>query len=133
PILLQQSCSSPRTTPPAFPPFPPSRAMYKPKPMTRRAKDPLMAINSDLKPLTPEEVPANDSLADTPSSRKTNRPENSGDIISVSPDETNPAVLDDEDGGAETLPDTEEYAQILEELRHAKTEKAVSARRNRKP
>lgn len=91
-----------------------------------------MAINSDLKPLTPEEVPANDSLADTPSSPKTNRLENSGDVISVSPDETNPAVLDDEDGGPEVLPDVEEYEQILEELRNAKTEQAVSARRNRK-
>jgi choline/carnitine/betaine transport len=42
----------------------------------------------------------------------------------------NRAVLDPEDGGAESLPDSEEYEQILEELRHAKTEQAVSARRN---
>ncbi|KUR66314.1 choline transporter [[Arthrobacter] sp. ATCC 21022] len=52
--------------------------------------------------------------------------------MSVSPDESNPAVLDPEEGTAETLPDSEEYEQILEELRNAKTEQAVSARRNRK-
>jgi choline/carnitine/betaine transport len=87
--------------------------------MTRRAKDPLMATNNDLKPLIPEELPADSGLAQTP-------------VISVSEKETNPAVLDPEDGGAATLPDTEEYDQIIEELRHAKTEQAVSERRNRK-
>lgn len=91
-----------------------------------------MAINSDLKPLPPEELPADDRLADAPTANKHTRAENSEEVISVSPDETNPAVLDAEDGGAETLPDAEEYEQILEELRSAKTEQAVSARRNRK-
>ncbi|TQS94047.1 BCCT family transporter [Arthrobacter sp. TS-15] len=74
--------------------------------MTRRAKDPLMAINSDTKPLTPEELP-------------------------IDPD-TTLAALNAEDGGAEALPDSAEHEQIMEELRHAKTEQAVSARRNRK-
>ncbi|MFK0040369.1 BCCT family transporter [Paenarthrobacter sp. NPDC090517] len=77
-----------------------------------------MAINSDTKPLTPEELPAH--------------AENPEEIIRISPDDTNLAALDVEDGGAETLPDSEEYEQIMEELRHAKTEQAVSARRNRK-
>ena len=74
--------------------------------MTRRAKDPLMAINSDTKPLTPEELPTDP--------------------------ETTLAALNAEDGGAEALPDSAEHEQIMEELRHAKTEQAVSARRNRK-
>ncbi|MEV7604127.1 BCCT family transporter [Paenarthrobacter sp. NPDC089322] len=92
-----------------------------------------MAINSDTKPLTPEELPADDALADTPpAANKRTRGETPEDIISVSPDETNPAVLDAEEGGVEALPDAEEYEQILEELRTAKTEQAVSARRNRK-
>ncbi|MFF1829215.1 BCCT family transporter [Paenarthrobacter sp. NPDC058040] len=91
-----------------------------------------MAINSDTKSLTPEELPADDSVADAPAANKHTRLETPDESISVSPDETNPAVLDVEDGGAESLPDSEEYEQILEELRHAKTEQAVSARRNRK-
>ena len=91
-----------------------------------------MAINSDTKSLTPEELPANDSVADAPAANKHTRLETPDETISVSPDESNPAVLDVEDGGAESLPDSEEYEQILEELRHAKTEQAVSARRNRK-
>ncbi|WP_242701994.1 BCCT family transporter [Arthrobacter cavernae] len=91
-----------------------------------------MAIDSDLKPLTPEELPADDRLADAPAASKPARTETPEEVISVSPDETNPAVLDAEDGGAELLPDAEEYEQILEELRSAKTEQAVSARRNRK-
>ncbi|UVJ39994.1 BCCT family transporter [Arthrobacter sp. CJ23] len=91
-----------------------------------------MAINSDTKPVTPEELPADDRLADTPAARKTARTETPEEVISVSPDETKPAVLDAEDGGEELLPDAEEYEQILEELRNAKTEQAVSARRNRK-
>ena len=91
-----------------------------------------MAINSDTKSLTPEELPDSDSLADAPAANKHTHLETPDETISVSPDETNPAVLDVEDGGAESLPDSEEYEQILEELRHAKTEQAVSARRNRK-
>ncbi|MFK0005136.1 BCCT family transporter [Paenarthrobacter sp. NPDC090522] len=90
-----------------------------------------MAINSGTKPLTPEELPAGDQPADAPST-ETRTTETPKDTLSVSPNETNPAVLDVEDGGAESLPDSEEYEQILEELRHAKTEQAVSARRNRK-
>lgn len=54
------------------------------------------------------------------------------DTRSDSPDTIESAILDAEDGGAEPLPDSAEYAEILEELRHAKTEQAVSARRNRK-
>ncbi|AFR27381.1 betaine/carnitine/choline transporter (BCCT) family protein [Arthrobacter sp. Rue61a] len=102
--------------------------------MTRRAKDPLMAINSDTKPLTPEEIPANGHVAGTPAAASPTNParaENPEEVISVSPD-TTLAALDAEDGGAEILPDSEEYEQIMEELRHAKTEQAVSARRNRK-
>ncbi|MFI2566334.1 BCCT family transporter [Paenarthrobacter sp. NPDC018779] len=91
-----------------------------------------MAINSGTKPLTPEELPAGDQPADAPPAETRTRTETPKDSLSVSPDETNPAVLDVEDGGAESLPDSEEYEQILEELRHAKTEQAVSARRNRK-
>ncbi|MCP8999791.1 BCCT family transporter, partial [Pseudarthrobacter sp. RMG13] len=81
--------------------------------MIRRAKDPLMAISRDLKPSPPEELPADYALAVTPRNV-----------------DTNPAVLDPEDGAAESLPDVEEYEQILEELRTAKTEQAVSLRRN---
>ncbi|MFJ4028933.1 BCCT family transporter [Paenarthrobacter sp. NPDC089989] len=91
-----------------------------------------MAINSGTKPLTPEELPASDQPADAPSTETRTRTETPKEALSVSPNETNPAVLDVEDGGAESLPDSEEYEQILEELRHAKTEQAVSARRNRK-
>ncbi|MFE4196659.1 BCCT family transporter [Paenarthrobacter sp. NPDC056912] len=91
-----------------------------------------MAINSDTKPLTPEELPAEDRLADTPASAHPVHAEITEESISVSPDETNLAALNVEDGGAEPLPDSEEYAEIMEELRHAKTEQAVSARRNRK-
>jgi choline/carnitine/betaine transport len=89
-----------------------------------------MATNSDLKPLTPEELPAENGLAET---RPSEEPESLGNtkaVISVSKEDTNPAVLDSEDGGAAALPDAEEYEQILEELRIAKTEQAVSQRRN---
>jgi choline/carnitine/betaine transport len=113
---------------PNLPPGLTPKAMLR-KPMTRRAKDPLMAIN-DLKPLTPEELPADNGVAGTPPS---DEPESSRSttVISVSKEEdTNPAVLDPEDAGAAALPDAEEYEQILEELRTAKTEQAVSRRRN---
>ncbi|AMB39127.1 MAG: BCCT family transporter [Paenarthrobacter ureafaciens] len=100
--------------------------------MTRRAKDPLMAISSDTKSLTPEELPADNTPAETPADKEPTTRETLDEVISVSPDESNPAVLDPEEGTAETLPDSEEYEQILEELRNAKTEQAVSARRNRK-
>lgn len=98
-----------------------------------------MATNSDTKPLTPEELPADDDrLADTPTAANpanASSPapaENPEEVITVSLNDTNLAALDAEDGGAEVLPDSEEYEQIMEELRHAKTEQAVSARRNRK-
>lgn len=105
--------------------------MFNRKPMTRRAKDPLMAINSDLKPLTPEELPADNGLARTHPSEEPESLGNTKEVISVSKEnDTHPAVLDPEDGSAEPLPDTEEYEQILEELRNAKTEQAVSLRRN---
>lgn len=105
--------------------------MFNRKPMTRRAKDPLMAINSDLKPLTPEELPADNGQARTHPSEEPESLGNTKEVISVSKEEdTHPAVLDPEDGSAEPLPDTEEYEQILEELRNARTEQAVSLRRN---
>ena len=76
------------------------------------------------------EFPA-DNLAETHPSEE---PESLGDNekgISVSKEEdTNPPVLDPERGGAGALPDAEEYEQILEELHMAKTEQAVSLRRN---
>lgn len=90
-----------------------------------------MATNSDLKPLTPEELPADNGLARTHPNEEPESLGNTNEVISVSKEEdTNPAVLDPEDGGAEPLPDVEEYEQILEELRNAKTEQAVSLRRN---
>ncbi|MET4592717.1 hypothetical protein, partial [Arthrobacter sp. 754] len=62
-----------------------------------------MAISRDLQLSTPEE-----SSADTAT------------VIDVPADvDTSPAVLDPEGGGAEGLPDSEEYVQILEELRTA--------------
>lgn len=91
-----------------------------------------MAISSDTKSLTPEELPADNTPAETPADKEPSIRETLDEVISVSPDESNPAVLDPEEGTAETLPDSEEYEQILEELRNAKTEQAVSARRNRK-
>ncbi|AOY72976.1 BCCT family transporter [Paenarthrobacter ureafaciens] len=91
-----------------------------------------MAISSDTKSLTPEELPADNTPAETPADKEPSTRETLDEVISVSPDESNPAVLDPEEGTAETLPDSEEYEQILEELRNAKTEQAVSARRNRK-
>lgn len=91
-----------------------------------------MAISSDTKSLTPEELPADNTPAKTPADREPSTRETVDEVINVSPDESNPAVLDPEDGTAEPLPDAEEYEQILEELRNAKTEQAVSARRNRK-
>ncbi|PRB35904.1 choline transporter [Arthrobacter sp. MYb23] len=103
--------------------------------MTRRAKDPLMATNSDTKPLTPEELPADDHVAGIPGAASPTKParaENPEAVISVSPDETNLAALSAEGGGAEPISDSVEHEQIMEELRHAKTEQAVSARRNRK-
>ncbi|WP_257614017.1 BCCT family transporter [Arthrobacter sp. 31Y] len=94
-----------------------------------------MATNSDTKPLTPEELPANDHVAGTPGAASPTNParaENPEAVISVSADDTNLAALSAEGGGAEPISDSVEHEQIMEELRHAKTEQAVSARRNRK-
>lgn len=90
-----------------------------------------MATSSDLKPSTPEELPANNNPAatlidDVPESGPNTQTGNSvrmGEDISV-------VVPDPDDGTAERLPDSDEYEQILEELRSAKTAQAVSARRN---
>ncbi|MFJ4210808.1 BCCT family transporter [Paenarthrobacter sp. NPDC089675] len=73
-----------------------------------------MAISSDTKPLTPEDLP----------------PEELPPVeATISPDQTLP---DAEDAPPAGLTDAEEYEQILEELRHRKTEQAVTQRRNRK-
>ena len=94
-----------------------------------------MATNSDTKPLTPEELPADDHVAGTPGAASPTNPahaENPEAVIRVSPDDTSLAALNAEDGGVDPLSDSVEHEQIMEELRHAKTEQAVSARRNRK-
>lgn len=75
-----------------------------------------MAINSDIKP--PKKPPV--SEGDLESLRIEELPSEDG---------VEAIVLIPEDGTSSTLPDSEEYDQILEELRHAKTEQAVSARR----
>ncbi|MFC8040254.1 BCCT family transporter [Paenarthrobacter sp. NPDC057355] len=90
-----------------------------------------MATNSDTKSLTPEELPADDRPAGSSAAHPVHV-EVSEENINTSPDARNQTALNDEDGGAGTLPDAEEYEQILVELRHAKTEQAVTARRNRK-
>jgi len=88
--------------------------------MTAEQRIQLMAINSELttpKPGRPEDdqdsIPAEAAAAPGGSTPDTAAP---------------PA----EDALTEPLPDTEEYDQILEELRQTKTEHAVSQRRNRK-
>nr|WP_246848673.1 BCCT family transporter [Pseudarthrobacter sp. NIBRBAC000502772] len=90
-----------------------------------------MAISRGLKPSTPEELTADNALAAIPPNENPESTRNTKTVIGVPAGEnTNPAVLDPEDGAAEPLPDVEEYEQILEELRTAKTEQAVSLRRN---
>jgi len=91
-----------------------------------------MATNSETKPLTPEELPAGELPADTPAPSRRSHAEKPEEVIRVSADHSTLAALDAEDGGAAVLPDSDEHEQIMEELRHAKTEQAVSARRNRK-
>src|SRR3712207_141538 len=88
------------------------------KHMNRRAKDPLLALNSELTSPKPTEPPAdNDPLA-APDPKAT---------------ESTDSVLDAEFEAATPVPpETEEYEQILEELRQSKTEQAVTERRNRK-
>ncbi|WP_248763279.1 BCCT family transporter [Pseudarthrobacter sp. SSS035] len=90
-----------------------------------------MALNSDLKSHTPEELPAENALAATPRNEEPGGGKRSKAALGVSEEiDTGLVVLVPEDGAAEDLPDSEEYEQILEELRHAKTEQAVSRRRN---
>lgn len=91
-----------------------------------------MAFDSDLKPHTPEELPADNGVAAAPRNEERGSGASSKRVSSVSDDvDRNPAVLDPEDGGASPLPDVE-YEEILEELRHARTEQAVADRRNHK-
>jgi choline/carnitine/betaine transport len=92
-----------------------------------------MTFNSDLKSHIPEESPADNQEAAAPRNEEPGSGEKSKTVFTVSEDvDTIPAVLDPEDGGTAILPDVEEYEQILEELRHAKTEQAVADRRNHK-
>ena len=85
-----------------------------------------MAINSDLKSHTPEELPADNEVAEAPRNEEPQSGEKSKAVVGVSGEvDGNAAVLDPEEGGATTLPDVEEYEQILEELRHAKTSKQL--------
>ncbi|WP_309070186.1 BCCT family transporter [Arthrobacter sp.] len=92
-----------------------------------------MAFDSDLKPHTPEDLPANNGVAAGP---PRNEGPDSGEanktVITVSDEaDSNPVALGPEEGG--TAPSTDdEYQEILEELRHAKTERAVADRRNHK-
>ncbi|MHA7179108.1 BCCT family transporter [Arthrobacter sp. MDB2-24] len=72
-----------------------------------------MAFDSDLKPHTPEEFPADRGA---PGGLRNEQPGSS-------------AALDPAGEGASPVPDAE-YEEILEELRHAKTEQAVADRRN---
>ena len=91
-----------------------------------------MTFNSAPESHTPEELPA-DNVAATPRNEKPGSGEKSKAALTVSGEvDRNPAVLDPDDGGTAILPDVEEYEQILEELRHAKTEQAVADRRNHK-
>lgn len=91
-----------------------------------------MAFDSHLKSHTPEELPADNRVAQARRNEEPESGEKSEAVISVSGDVGgNPAVLDPEEGGAPPPPDVE-YEQILEELRHAKTEQAVADRRNHK-
>lgn len=78
-----------------------------------------MAINSDTKP--PKKPPVSEPDAESLRIEEL-----------ASEDGIEAIVLIPEDGTSGALPDSEEYDQILEELRTAKTEQAVSARRNTK-
>ncbi|WLQ07612.1 BCCT family transporter [Arthrobacter oryzae] len=100
--------------------------------MTRRDKDPLMAINSEVTSPKPNEAPTDSSPADSPDNPDAESMDSSREATRISTDEIPPSVLEPEDGITASLPDEEEYAQILEELRQSKTEQAVSKRRNQK-
>ncbi|MBT2514640.1 BCCT family transporter [Arthrobacter sp. ISL-30] len=91
-----------------------------------------MALNSEVKPPKPEKDSADERSAEFAQAADPAPPETPEAAIVVSGTETEAAVLVPEDGGAANLPDTEEYEQILQELRQTKTEQAVSEHRNRK-
>ncbi|MCY1157949.1 MAG: choline transporter [Citricoccus sp.] len=79
---------------------------------------------------TPDELRADDEFAEAPCAEEPTRGETSEATVSVSgAADRDLAVLDPEEGGALPRPDVE-CEQILEELRHAKTEQAVAERRN---
>ncbi|WP_306912491.1 BCCT family transporter [Arthrobacter sp. B3I9] len=100
--------------------------------MPHRAKDPLMTFNSDVKSHTPEELPAENGVAEAPRNEEPGSRDKSKAVISVSGGvDRHSAAFDPEEGGAPPPPDAESE-QILEELRHAKTEQAVEGRRNHK-
>jgi choline/carnitine/betaine transport len=91
-----------------------------------------MASNSDQKSHTPEDLPADDGVA---GGLLNDEPGNGGkstavDTVPGDADEAS-AVPDPEDGEELLIPDVE-YEQILEDLRHAKTEQTAANRRNHK-
>ncbi|WP_251039291.1 BCCT family transporter [Arthrobacter sp. ISL-72] len=90
-----------------------------------------MAINSELTSPKPNGLPADSNPADSPKNPDPVGTDSSTEVTPISTDEIPAAALEPEDETA-SLPDEEEYAQILEELRQTKTEQAVSERRNRK-
>ena len=91
-----------------------------------------MAINSEITSPKPNEAPTDSSPADSPNKPDAESMDSSREATRISTEEIPPAVLEPEDGITASLPDEEEYAQILEELRQSKTEQAVSERRNQK-
>jgi choline/carnitine/betaine transport len=91
-----------------------------------------MAIKSYPESHTPDELHAENRVAEAPRDEEPGRGEQNKAIINVSGEvDGDPVVLGPEDAGAAPEPDVE-YEQILEELRHAQTEQAVSDRRNHK-
>ncbi|MEO5321623.1 BCCT family transporter, partial [Arthrobacter sp. CC3] len=81
-----------------------------------------MATSRDLKFSTPEESPADSSFAATPPNEQPEGTRNTTTVLDVPAGEgTSPAVLDPVDGAVGGLPDSEEYEQILGELRSART------------
>ncbi len=76
-----------------------------------------MAINSEITSPKPNERPAENDPLDDPA-----RPDS----------ESTGSTLQETESETPVLPETEEYEQILEELRQSKTEQAVSERRNRR-
>ncbi|WP_235830497.1 BCCT family transporter [Arthrobacter cheniae] len=91
-----------------------------------------MAFNSDLKSQTPEEPPADSGVAEGSLREELGSRERSSAVSSASGGgDRNAAALETEEGGEPSLPDAE-YDEILEELRHAKTEQAVADRRSHK-